>query len=149
VKPGHRKRLAVSAFCSARFALTKTKMRGALRGRPTAPPRLPAKHDRRHNDGGQAMKTLPLPFLADEEGETQRRWATLAIKRFWPVDFADGFRCDLGGRLHGQRDCDGFPGGFHAWPLTRRETWLAGFAHGFHYRLRCTAERDRGDGGGP
>jgi hypothetical protein len=53
VKPGHRKHFAVSAFCSARFALTKAKMRGTLRGRPTAPPRLPTKHHRRHNDGGR------------------------------------------------------------------------------------------------
>lgn len=52
MKPGHRNRFAVSAFCSARFARTKAKMRGTLTGRPTAPPRLPTEHHRRHNDGG-------------------------------------------------------------------------------------------------
>jgi hypothetical protein len=50
------------------------------------------------------MRTLQLPFL------DERRWAALARERFWPGDFADGFRCGFGGRLHGQRDCDGFPG---------------------------------------
>ena len=53
MKPGHRKRFAVGAFCSARFALTKAKMRGDLRGRPTPPPLVPTKHHRRHNDGGR------------------------------------------------------------------------------------------------
>jgi hypothetical protein len=89
------------------------------------------------------MRTLQLPFL------DERRWAALARERFWPGDFADGFRCGFGGRLHGQRDCDGFPGGFHSWPMIRRETWSAGFHCGLHYRLRCAPERDRADGGGP
>lgn len=144
MKPGHRKRFAVSAFCSIRFALTK--MRGGLRGRQTVRPRLATKHHRHHKGG--SMRTLPLPFLVEQERERHPRRAALTRERFWPADFGHGFRCGLGGCFQGWRTCDGLPAGFPAWPWARRETWLSGFDHGFHYRIHCiAAEHDRTGGG--
>ena len=39
-------------------------------------------------------------------------------------------------RFDGEREPGGYPRGFHAWPLDRRNSWFAGFNVGFHDRLK-------------
>ena len=57
--------------------------------------------------------------------ETER----VAIRKQWPAEFDDGVRSLPGG----------YPKGFHAWPLARRNVWFAGFNIGHFERHKREA----------
>jgi hypothetical protein len=63
-----------------------------------------------------------------------------AFRSRWPDEFRDGARCAFLRRFDGDREPGGYPLGFHAWLLDRRNAWLAGFNRGFHDRLRLAQE---------
>jgi hypothetical protein len=60
------------------------------------------------------------------------------IRKQWPAEFDDGIVCGLTGKAEGDREPGGYPKGFHAWPLERRNAWFAGFNLGH-------AKRTNGD----
>jgi hypothetical protein len=62
------------------------------------------------------------------------------LKRPWPDEFADGERCAFLGRFEGAREGGGYPLGFHAWPLERRNRWYCGFNYGLLERRRALME---------
>jgi hypothetical protein len=65
---------------------------------------------------------------------------TARLRRLWPDAFRDGARCAFLRRFDGDREEGGYPHGFHAQPLERRNAWFAGFNRGFHDRLRLTQQ---------
>ena len=62
------------------------------------------------------------------------------LKRAWPQEFRDGERCAYFGKFEGERETGGYPKGFHAWPLDRRNAWYCGFNFGLVERRRDLAE---------
>jgi hypothetical protein len=62
------------------------------------------------------------------------------LRRAWPGEFADGERCAYLHALAGGRDPWGYPCGFGAWPLERRNAWFAGFSFGLLERERDLME---------
>lgn len=67
--------------------------------------------------------------------ETERA----AIRKEWPAEFDDGVRCGLLQKFSGERELGGYPKGFHAWPLARRNVWFAGFNIGHFERHKREA----------
>jgi hypothetical protein len=63
-----------------------------------------------------------------------------AYRDRWRTEWRDGARSAFLGQCGGQREPGGYPRGFHAWPLARRNAWFAGFNRGFHDRLRLVSE---------
>jgi hypothetical protein len=63
-----------------------------------------------------------------------------ALRSRWPAEVRDGARCGFLLSFDGDRERGGYPGGFHHWPLDRRNAWFAGFNVGFHDRLRLAQE---------
>ena len=53
-----------------------------------------------------------------------------AIRLKWQAEFDDGARCAFLQRADGPRESGGYPKGFHAWQLERRNAWFAGFNQG-------------------
>jgi hypothetical protein len=62
------------------------------------------------------------------------------LKRAWPGEFADGERCAFHAKFEGKRERGGYPVGFHAWPLERRNAWYCGFNYGLLERQRALME---------
>jgi hypothetical protein len=58
------------------------------------------------------------------------------IRRDFPREFADGESMGAGWEPDGGREKGGYPLGFHAWPLERRNAWFAGFNLGRGRRKR-------------
>ncbi len=63
-----------------------------------------------------------------------------AYRERWRTEWRDGARCAFLGQFEGEREIGGYPRGFHAWPLARRNAWFAGFNRGFHDRLHLVSE---------
>jgi hypothetical protein len=59
------------------------------------------------------------------------------IRKQWPAEFNAGLNFGLSGKAEFPSDPGGYPKGFHAWPLQRRNAWFAGF--NFGYLARCEA----------
>lgn len=53
-----------------------------------------------------------------------------ALQRAYPKAFEDGRRVGAG-VVRGRREPGGYPKGFHAWPLERRNAWWAGANLGY------------------
>lgn len=70
-----------------------------------------------------------------EADEERRR-----LKRAWPAEFADGERCAYLGKFEGERERGGYPKGFHAAPLGRRNAWYCGYNFGLVERRRDLEE---------
>jgi hypothetical protein len=68
--------------------------------------------------------------------ETERA----AIRKQWAAEFDDGARCGFSQKFDGPRELGGYPKGFHAWPLARRNAWYAGFNKGNSDRRRSDEE---------
>jgi hypothetical protein len=62
------------------------------------------------------------------------------LQERWPDEWRNGARCAFLRSFDGERESGGYPRGFHAWPLDRRNAWFAGFSMGFHDRLNLTRE---------
>ena len=69
---------------------------------------------------------------------TAKELTTLREQR--QAEYRDGARCAFLLRFDGDREQGGYPRGFHAWSLERRNAWFAGFSVGFHDRLRLARE---------
>jgi hypothetical protein len=52
----------------------------------------------------------------------QQRWRDV-----YPKEFDDGALFGRSRKAEGERERGGYPRGFHAWPLERRNAWWAGF----------------------
>jgi hypothetical protein len=61
------------------------------------------------------------------------------LRERWPDEYRDGARCAFLLKFDGDRERGGYPRGFQAWPLERRNAWFAGFNRGFHDRLHYFA----------
>lgn len=59
-----------------------------------------------------------------------------ALRARWPDEFRDGARVGFLRRFNGAREAGGFPAGFHAWPLERKNAWYSGHNVGRLDRLR-------------
>ena len=57
------------------------------------------------------------------------------IRARWPSEWKDGARTAFLETFEGEREKGGYPLGFHAWPLDRRNGWFAGYVRGFLDRL--------------
>lgn len=57
------------------------------------------------------------------------------IKARWPAEWRDGARCAFLETFEGEREPGGYPLGFHAWPIDRRNGWFAGYVRGYLDRL--------------
>ena len=62
------------------------------------------------------------------------------LRSRWPAEFRDGARCAFLRRYDGDRDEGGYPAGYPAWPLDRRDAWCAGFNRGRVDRARLLRE---------
>ena len=60
-----------------------------------------------------------------------------ALRTRWPNEFRDGARCAFLQRYDGDRE----KGGYHRWPLDRRNAWAADFNQGM-----IAAEEEVADG---
>jgi hypothetical protein len=58
-----------------------------------------------------------------------------AIRKQWQREFDDGARCGFSWKFEGPREQGGYPKGFHAWPIGRRNAWYAGFNKGNSDRM--------------
>ena len=58
------------------------------------------------------------------------------IRRDFPREFTDGENMGAGWEPDGEREKGGYPVGFHAWPLERRNAWFAGFNLGYARQKR-------------
>ena len=59
------------------------------------------------------------------------------IRRDFPSEFVDGESMGAGWEPTSEgREKGGYPLGFHAWPLERRNAWFAGFNFGYGRRKR-------------
>jgi hypothetical protein len=67
--------------------------------------------------------------------ETER----VAIRKQRTAEFDDGARCGILRKFDGPRELGGYPKGFHAWPLARRNAWFAGFNIGHFERHKREA----------
>lgn len=67
---------------------------------------------------------------------TIRSLDSFRIRKNYPREFADGENMGAGWEPGGDREKGGYPLGFHAWPLERRNAWFAGFNHGYAPRKR-------------
>jgi len=56
------------------------------------------------------------------------------MRRDFPGEFADGESMGAGWEPGGEREKGGYPLGFHAWPVERRNAWFAGFNLGYARR---------------
>jgi hypothetical protein len=63
-----------------------------------------------------------------------------ALRECWGPEFRDGARCAFLKRFDGDREAGGYPRGFHAWPLERRNAWYAGYNQGHRDRLRLSQQ---------
>jgi hypothetical protein len=45
----------------------------------------------------------------------------ITLKERWPAEYRDGARCAFLLKFDGDREKGGYPRGFHAWPLERRD----------------------------
>ena len=61
-----------------------------------------------------------------------------AWRERWAAEWRDGARCAFLSRFEGARESGGYPRGFHAWPLARRNAWFSGFNCGFQDRRRLS-----------
>jgi hypothetical protein len=66
-----------------------------------------------------------------------------ALRERCPAEFRDGARCAFLLKFDGERERGGYPRGFNAWPLERRNAWFAGFSRGSHDRLRVSQAKAR------
>jgi hypothetical protein len=94
---------------------------------------------RLHIAAGHSFQA-PRP-LAREEKVGERIKLTLEQRRWrdvYPTEFKDGAELGLIGsdKAKGEREKGGYPLGFHAWPLERRNGWWAGFNVGYSTRKR-------------
>ena len=65
------------------------------------------------------------------------------LERAWPEVFRDGVRA-VYGFFPADHEPGGYPKGFHAWPLEKRNAYFAGFNLGFmDRRRRQDEERQR------
>jgi hypothetical protein len=58
----------------------------------------------------------------------------------WPDEFRNGARLGFLGRADDEREAGGYPVGFHAWPLDRRNAWFVGFNRGRLDRSHVTRQ---------
>ncbi len=71
------------------------------------------------------------------------------VKRFadnWPDEFRLGYRFGFRGNADPRCDEAGYPRGFHAWALDRRNAWFRGFNRGRVAIDKATAHAGGGDG---
>lgn len=57
-----------------------------------------------------------------------------SLNASFPAEYRDGARCAFLQSFAGERESGGFPLGFHAWPIARRNAWFAGFNRGLSDR---------------
>jgi hypothetical protein len=63
------------------------------------------------------------------------------LREQWPREWRDGARMAFLRPVADEREPGGYPRGFHAWPLDRRNAWWSGYSRGYHDRLSSAGAR--------
>jgi hypothetical protein len=75
------------------------------------------------------------------QSDSNEKTAYHPLQEQWPREWRDGARGAFLAQLAGEREPGGYPRGFHAWPLDRRNAWFAGFNRGYQDRLSSAGAR--------
>lgn len=80
--------------------------------------------------------------MSDDDPKLERKKREIErLANLWPKEFRLGCRFGFLGKADPPCDRAGYPAGFHAWPLDRRNAWWCGWNNGRCDRARLGASK--------